>query len=162
MEKHLQYVSLEELYEKYSDDILRYSYSILKNLEEAEDMVHEVFIRHIESENSFKGDCSYKTWLLVITRNLCFNKLKSSGFANESFEDSCSNEVYESDFELNISIKEAMQKIPSEFSELLYLKEAEGYTYEEIAGLTRLTVENVAVKLYRAKKMLRKILKDRS
>jgi RNA polymerase sigma-70 factor (ECF subfamily) len=70
--------------------------------------------------------------------------------------------VYETKYELNISIRDALLKIPAEYSELLYLKEAEGYTYEEIAGLTSLTVENVAVKLYRAKQMMRKILKDRT
>ena len=162
MENNSQIVSSEVLYEKYSKDILRYSYSILKNFEEAEDMVHEVFIRYMEKENSFKGDCSYKTWLLIITRNLCYNKLKSSGFTNERFDiDNC-NDVYETKYELNISIRDALLKIPAEYSELLYLKEAEGYTYEEIAGLTSLTVENVAVKLYRAKQMMRKILKDRT
>jgi RNA polymerase sigma-70 factor (ECF subfamily) len=162
LENNSQIVSSEVLYEKYSKDILRYSYSILKNFEEAEDMVHEVFIRYMEKENSFKGDCSYKTWLLIITRNLCYNKLKSSGFTNERFDiDNC-NDVYETKYELNISIRDALLKIPAEYSELLYLKEAEGYTYEEIAGLTSLTVENVAVKLYRAKQMMRKILKDRT
>jgi RNA polymerase sigma-70 factor (ECF subfamily) len=162
LENNSQIVSSEVLYEKYSKDILRYSYSILKNFEEAEDMVHEVFIRYMEKENSFKGDCSYKTWLLIITRNLCYNKLKSSGFTNERFDiDNC-NDVYETKYELNISIKDALLKIPAEYSELLYLKEAEGYTYGEIAGLTSLTVENVAVKLYRAKQMMRKILKNRT
>jgi len=125
-------------------------------------MVHEVFIRYMEKENSFKGDCSYKTWLLIITRNLCYNKLKSSGFTNERFDiDNC-NDVYETKYELDISIRDALLKIPAEYSELLYLKEAEGYTYGEIAGLTSLTVENVAVKLYRAKQMMRKILKNRT
>ena len=161
MENNSQIVSSEVLYEKYSKDILRYSYSILKSFEEAEDMVHEVFIRYMEKENSFKGDCSYKTWLLIITRNLCYNKLKSSGFTNERFDIENCNDVYETKYELNISIRDAMLKIPPEYSELLYLKEAEGYTYVEIAGLTSLTVENVAVKLYRAKQMMRKILKDR-
>jgi RNA polymerase sigma-70 factor (ECF subfamily) len=161
LENNSQIVSSEVLYEKYSKDILRYSYSILKSFEEAEDMVHEVFIRYMEKENSFKGDCSYKTWLLIITRNLCYNKLKSSGFTNERFDIENCNDVYETKYELNISIRDAMLKIPPEYSELLYLKEAEGYTYVEIAGLTSLTVENVAVKLYRAKQMMRKILKDR-
>ncbi|MGE5412392.1 MAG: RNA polymerase sigma factor [Clostridiales bacterium] len=80
MNNTLAHIPSEELYKMYSDDILRYSFSILKDYEEAKDMVHEVFIRYFENENSFKGACSYKTWLLIITRNLFFSKLKSKSF----------------------------------------------------------------------------------
>ena len=50
-------------------------------------------------------------------------------------------------------------KLPVDLSELLYLKEYEGYSYSEIAVITGLSVENVGVKLFRAKKLLRKYLK---
>ena len=51
-------------------------------------------------------------------------------------------------------------KISNENSELLYLKEYGGYSYREISKITNLSVENIAVKLYRTKKLLRKYLKD--
>ncbi|MGE5412393.1 MAG: RNA polymerase sigma factor [Clostridiales bacterium] len=58
-------------------------------------------------------------------------------------------------------MKDALMKIPSEYGELLYLKEAEGYSYEEISKITDTSLDNGAIRLHRAKKMLRKILKDR-
>ena len=75
-------IPLPELYERYSKDIFKYSFSILKDEDDAKDAVQEVFVKYAENENSFKRSCSYKTWLLVLTRNYCFNKTKSKGFNN--------------------------------------------------------------------------------
>ncbi|HEX2866056.1 MAG TPA: RNA polymerase sigma factor [Ignavibacteriales bacterium] len=161
MNNTLVHIPSEKLYKMYSDDILRYSFSILRDYEEAKDMVQEVFIRHFENEQSFKGACSYKTWLLIITRNLFYSKIKSKSFTNERVDEELNDSVFEVNYEINISIKDALMKIPSEYSELLYLKEAEGYSYEEISQITETSLDNVAVRLHRAKKMLRKILKDR-
>ena len=67
---------------------------------------------------------------------------------------------YVDTFDINISIQNALKKVSKESSELLYLKEYEGYSYAEISEITNLTVENIAVKLFRVKKQLRKYLKD--
>ncbi|MGA7720366.1 MAG: RNA polymerase sigma factor [Ignavibacteriaceae bacterium] len=160
MEKEIVNIPFNELYEEYSDDILRYSFSILRHYEEARDIVQEVFIRHYENESSFKGQCSYKTWLLVLTRNLCYSRLRNKNFYNERIEEHSFVKNYTDIFDINISLSDALKKVPKESSELLYLKEYEGYSYLEISEITNLSVENIAVKLYRAKKLLRKYLKD--
>ena len=148
------------MYEEYSEDIFRYSYSILKKYEEARDIVQEVFLHHIENEKSFKGECSYKTWLFIITRNLCYSRLRSKSFNNDNIENHIVKKNYIETYDINISIRDALMKISNENSELLYLKEYEGYSYLEISQITNLSVENIAVKLYRTKKLLRKYLKD--
>lgn len=160
MEKEIINISLKELYEEYSEDIFRYSYSILKKYEEARDIVQEVFLHHLENEKSFKGDCSYKTWLFIIARNLCYSRLRSKSFNNDRIENHIIKKNYTEIYDINISIRHALMKISNENSELLYLKEYGGYSYREISKITNLSVENIAVKLYRTKKLLRKYLKD--
>lgn len=160
MEKEILNTSLKELYEEYSNDIFRYSFSILKNYEEARDIVQETFIHYIEKESSFKGECSYKTWLFIIARNLCYSRARSKSFKNDRIDSHSFEKNYTDTFDINISIRNALMKISKESSELLYLKEYEGYSYSEISEITKLSVENVAVKLYRTKKMLRKYLRD--
>ncbi len=152
-------ISLPELYEMYSKDIFKYSFSILKNNEEAEDAVHEVFVKYAESENSFKCDCSYKTWLLIITRNYCFSRIKNKNFKNENFDDYRFERSVEPDYETYISLRDALMKLSEEHNELIYLKEYEGLSYKEIAEITKLSLENVKIKLFRARQELRKILK---
>jgi RNA polymerase sigma-70 factor (ECF subfamily) len=140
-------------------DIFKYSYSILKNREEAEDAVQEVFVKYAENEDSFKGDCSCKTWLLIIARNYCFNRIKNKNFNNTDIDDESFNETTNPDYDMNISLKDALMKLSEEYNELIYLREYEGLSYNEIAGITKLSLENVKIKLFRARQELRKMLK---
>ncbi len=152
-------ISLSGLYEKYSEDIFKYSFSILKDMEEAKDAVQEVFVRYAKSEDSFRNDCSYKSWLLIITRNYCFNRIKNKNYNSEDIDGDDFNESYSPDYDMQISLKEALMKLPEEYNELIYLKEYEGFSYKEIAEITKLSPENVKIKLFRARQELRKILK---
>lgn len=152
--------SLPDLFEKFSLDLFRYAKSILKDSDEAKDAVQEVFVKYAQNEGSFKNECSQKTWLLVLTRNYCFNKLKSSHWNNERIEGEIKQISYETDLDTGILINEALKQIPAEYNELLYLKEFENYSYKEIAGITGLTIENVKIKLFRARQQLRQILKN--
>ncbi|MBL1215281.1 MAG: RNA polymerase sigma factor [Ignavibacteriae bacterium] len=154
-----EFLPLPELYEKYSIEIFKYSLSILNNEEEAKDAVQEVFVKYANSKSSFRQDCSQKTWLLVITRNYCYNRLQHSSFKNYGIEEVRQNENYEIDYDSNISLKEALKMLTPEQNELIYLKEYEGYSYKEIAELTNQSLENVKIKLFRVRKRLREILK---
>jgi len=151
--------SLSDLFEAYSGDIFRYSRSILKNEDDAKDIVQDVFVKYAEKEDSFNGKCSHKTWLLIITRNLCFNRLKKYDRKNERIENERLEKLYEIDYDSLISLSEALKKLTAEHNELLYLKEYENYSYKEISEITGQSVENVKIKLFRARQRLRQILK---
>ena len=152
-------LSLTELYERYSTDIFRYSFSILKDEDDAKDAVQEVFVKYAESESAFNGNCSYKTWLLVLTRNYCYNKIKSKGFNHANIEEQLFTKTYETDYDTKITIRTALMQLNNEDNELIFLLEYEGYSYKEIAELTNQSLENVKIKIYRARKKLREILK---
>jgi RNA polymerase sigma-70 factor (ECF subfamily) len=157
-----QNIQLSGVYELYSADLFRYSYSILKNREEAEDAVQEVFVKYAENESSFKGDCSYKTWLLVIARNYCFNRIKNKNFNNAAINDDGFDGIFNPDYDMNISLKDALLNLTEEYNELIYLREYEGFSYMEIGAITKLSPENVKIKLFRARQELRKILKGKA
>jgi len=152
-------LTLSELYEKYSKDIFKYSFSILKDEDNAKDAVQEVFVKYTENESSFKRNCSYKTWLLVLTRNYCYNKIKNKGFSNVSFEDQKLNKTYETEYDTRITIREALMQLNPEDNELIYLREYANYSYKEIAEITEQSLENVKIKIFRVRKKLREILK---
>jgi RNA polymerase sigma-70 factor, ECF subfamily len=159
LKAEIKNISFEKLYKEYSSDIFRYAFSILRNYEDSRDIVQEVFAKHFENEASFKGNCTYKTWLFVIARNLCFSSLKSRDYKTGRIDNYNPEKTYANTFDINISVRDALMKLPVDLSELLYLKEYEGYSYSEIAAITGLSVDNVGVKLFRAKKLLRKHLK---
>lgn len=66
----------EKVLELYGDKLLKTSYLILKDLDMAEDIVQETFIKVFKNINSFKGNSSLYTWIYKIALNLCRDKLR--------------------------------------------------------------------------------------
>lgn len=152
-------ISPAELYKQYSDDIFRYAFSILRNFEEAKDALQEVFVRYVESKNNYREECNYKTWLFTITRNYSYDKLKQKRKNNIPLEDLPGLSFSNDDLDDLISLREALQQLTEEQNELIYLRDYEGYSYQEIALLTGQSLDNVKIKLFRAKKKLKELLK---
>jgi RNA polymerase sigma-70 factor (ECF subfamily) len=131
--------------------------SILKNYDEAKDAVQEVFVRYIKNEDSFRGECTYKTWLLTITRNYCLKKLNGRASRTETIDE---NIIVSSEpsIETKISLNDALAKLSKEEYELIYLRDFECHTYQEMALILGITIDNVKVKLFRVRKHLKKYL----
>jgi len=149
--------TVSELFNSYSNDVLNYSMSILKDYDEAKDAVQEVFVRYIKNEETFRGDCSYKTWLLTITRNYCLKRLNGRANHAESIDESYS-ETDEPGIETRISLNDALAGLSAEQYELIYLRDYECHTYQEMAEILGITVDSVKVKLFRVRKHLKKYL----
>lgn len=147
-----------QLYKDYSNDVLNYSMSILKNYDDAKDTLHEVFEKYIKTENSFKGNCSYKTWLLVITRNHCFQKLKGKGVFTVSIDES-NLKLFDPKIDDKITLNDAIKSLSKEEFELIYLREYACHSYSEMAEILGISIDNVKVKLFRVREQLRKYLK---
>lgn len=151
--------TVAELFELYSNDILKYAYSILRDIEEAKDVLQDVFLKYQNHEENFKGECNYKTWLFTITRNTCYNRLKAikNIAGNKEIDFFPVNEINIDDL---ISLKIALNRLSPEENEIIFLKDFEKYSYKEIAILLEISFDNVRVKLFRAKKKLRKMLEE--
>jgi len=144
----------------HSKDVYRYAYSLLKNNEDAEDVVQDVFMNYLKKSDSYRGDCSLKTWLLVLTRNQCYNVIKSRKIRqSESIEDVnlCSDINYVED---KLNIEDALKTLTSEENEIIFLREYSDFSYKEIAQILNISIDNVKVRLFRAKQKLRKALYD--
>ncbi|OKO92583.1 RNA polymerase sigma factor SigX [Geobacillus proteiniphilus] len=63
----------EKLYEKYHNDLFNFLFYMVRNREQAEDLVQEVYVRVLRSYKRFKGQCSEKTWLLSIARHVAID-----------------------------------------------------------------------------------------
>lgn len=69
--------SFQRLYEKYHQDIFQFLYYLVKDREQAEDLVHEVYIKVLKSYSSFEGRSSEKTWLFSIARHVAIDFFES-------------------------------------------------------------------------------------
>ena len=75
-----------ELFRKHGAMVFRRAYRILGRREDAEEAMHEVFIRVIRGGDRFEARSGITTWLYQITTNYCLNQLRDRNRRRELFE----------------------------------------------------------------------------
>jgi RNA polymerase sigma-70 factor (ECF subfamily) len=78
-------IDVGELYRRYAPMVLRRVHRFYRG-HEAEEVVHEVFLRVLEKVDGFRADASPVTWLYRITTNWCLNRLRNEGRRGELLE----------------------------------------------------------------------------
>ena len=159
------------LVSRYKDLVYTLALRMLKNREEAEEVAQDTFIKAYKSLNRFKGDSKFSTWIYKITYNTSLDRLKKNRkhFNDVAIDEFTEHKVKTIDNALdNLESKEQTKAIqdciallPSEDGFLLTLYYFQEQTLDEMSKAVGLTSNNVKVKLFRARKKLGTILKNR-
>lgn len=160
MTRQQQEELLEEVIEKYKNQIGRICKVYAANPDTRKDLFQEVILNIWRSIPGFKGDAALGTWIYRISLNVC---LRQSLKLNRN-----KNTISMEDMSFQIAEKEPADVDTKERSEMLYkcierLNEVdksivllflEDLPYKEIAYITGLTENHIAVKMGRVKKQL--------
>ena len=132
---------------------------------DADDVVQEAYLRAFKFFGGFHGGDS-RAWILKIVRNTCYSWLQKNRppvvlteFDEELHE--AESENPETILIENIDrqqLKHLMEELPAEFREVIILRDIEGLSYKEIAGVTDLALGTVMSRLARARRKLQKEL----
>ncbi|MEK3885944.1 RNA polymerase sigma factor SigX [Bacillus sp. FSL K6-3431] len=77
----------QDIYEKYHQDLFRFLFYMIKNREETEDLVQEVYIRVMRYYDRFEGKSTEKTWLFSIAKNVAIDHFrKQKGWKERIYE----------------------------------------------------------------------------
>lgn len=154
-----------ELVEKYESDIFTYCLYILRNREDAKDLTQETFLKAFLKIQSLKKDEDFKFWLLRIARNSCYKKLRRLKI-EKNFIDLEEEKKFSIDEEVikderREKLINAINKLNKKDKEILILRDIEGYSYDEISKILKLSLNLVKVRIHRARKNLKKILGEK-
>jgi RNA polymerase sigma factor (sigma-70 family) len=159
------------LVDHYKDLVFTLAYKMVKNREEAEEISQDTFIKIFKSLNKFKGESKFSTWVYKITYNTCLDRLKKNKKENSVvyIEDFSEHQVkaIETVFdtidekERNQRIQDCLLLLPSEDAFLLTLYYFDDQSIEEIAKVVDSNANNIKVKLFRSRKKMASILKER-
>ena len=58
------------LYDEYHNDVFRFLIYLMRDRDQAEDLMHEVYVRVLKAYSGFEGKSSEKTWLFSIAKNV--------------------------------------------------------------------------------------------
>ena len=164
--------TLSVLYEQFRRPIHSYVYRLLGNLEDADDVTQEVFVRACISWNGLYERDHLSAWLYRIATNLCVDILRRRkriswwplSYRNpgdERFDDGASDdgdwlmpdsggipEIAEREL-----IRQALACIPEEYAVALILNAAQGVPYQEVARIVGISANAAATRISRAKRM---------
>src|SRR5437667_1547296 len=143
---------------------------LLRNEQDAQDVVQEAYLRAFRSFSGFHGT-NGRAWLLTIVRNTSYTLLKknhavdlTTNFDEEihaTGHDSVSPATILEHSEDAQLIKEAMDELPAEFREVLVLRHQEGLSYKEIADIAQIPPGTFMSRLARARAKRKERLKIR-
>jgi RNA polymerase sigma-70 factor (ECF subfamily) len=158
----------------YQEAVYNVAYRIMGEPQSAEDATQEAFISAYHALNSFRGG-SFKSWLMRIATNACYDELRRRKRRpqtsldkltdeNESFvylrSADDSPEVAQQRLEVMHAIEDCLRALPDDQRITAVLCDVEGYDYQEIAGITGVSLGTVKSRMSRARARLRECLQE--
>jgi RNA polymerase sigma factor RpoE len=160
--------AFDQLVSKYQRKLGRLLSRYIRDSAEVEDVSQEAFIKAYRALPSFRGDSAFYTWLYRIGINTAKNYLVSQGRRAptstefdadeaEGFEDASllrdinTPESLLMSKQIGQTVNSAMDALPDELRTAIVLREIEGLSYEEIAGIMDCPIGTVRSRIFRAR-----------
>ena len=151
---------LVELIRDYKDGLIMYLNSFVRNLNTAEELCEDTFVKLAVKKPKFRGKSSFKTFLYAIGRNIALDFLKKRG-GNIPLDDlaeisgDCDIELSYIREERKAAVHRAMGKLKTEYRQALWLTYFEELSNKETAAVMKKSVHSVETLIYRARLALK-------
>jgi len=164
-------VAFTRLMELFQRDVYGKAFSILRNHQDADDVVQETFLRVYRALPGFRWESSFRTWLITIATRQSLNFLDRNRLNHESIEDSALPATHPAlriednqmtaflDNESRRLMREALPMLPKRQKEALMLRIRQDLKYDEIATKMDTSVGSVKAHIFHAIKNLSRHVK---
>ena len=154
--------AFKELYEQTASAVYGFALSILKNKHDAEDVMHDAFIKVYTAAVTYKPMGKPLAWILTIVRNLCYTRMRSGGVCEDISEYEDLVHAGDSDSVLDkMILQEALSNLDFEERQIVVLHSLTGLKHREIAEILELPTGTVLSKYNRSIKKLKKQLEEK-
>lgn len=168
------------LVERYQRRIFGLCYGMVRNRDDAMDLVQETFVKVFRNLKSFEGQSSFYTWTYRIATNVCIDFLrKASRNRTVDYDDAIGRDENADDGgmllpsrlgvnpskvygrrELLDKINEALGMLSDNHRQAILLREVEGLSYQEMADVMEVSIGTVMSRLHHARKNMQKHLAE--
>jgi RNA polymerase sigma-70 factor (ECF subfamily) len=149
---------------EHKDRIHSYARGILRDPEDAKDVAQECLVRLWRHRERVEPGAGCRSWLLRSAHNLCIDRLRRRSSRPETSRDDDANEPTDarpgperlaSSIEVGGRLERALLDLDHRDRAIVLLREVEGLSYEEIAGMLGLKMGTLKATLHRSKEKLR-------
>jgi RNA polymerase sigma-70 factor (ECF subfamily) len=156
--------AFERLYQENVGRVYALCLRLCADVQAAEELTQDVFVRAWEKLGSFRGESSFSTWLHRLAVNVALGKRRSDGrraakiiFTDDlTLFDGASARMTPAGERLDLEA--ALATLPAAARTVFVMHEVEGYTHQEIADLTGRAEGTCKTLLHRARRMLKERL----
>lgn len=168
--------AFETLLKKYRNLVYHVMIKMVRNPQEAEDLSQEAFIKAFNALASFNEEFAFSTWLMKIATNNCIDYLRKKKLRTYSIDEPIKYKEEQVQIELpdhdptpeksllneerSKLINEAIQSLPPRYRHVIVLRHQEEKSYEDIAEILKLPLGTVKARIFRAREMLNKKIRD--
>jgi RNA polymerase sigma-70 factor (ECF subfamily) len=155
--------ALELLYWRHAGRLLRLAFQLTGSREDAEDIVHDVFLGLQKAVRQYSETGRFASWLGRITVRVAMSRMRYNERRKEVAlpDDLESSSPTDSDrIATSIAVTTAVLRLPPPLRAVFVLSEIEHYSHAEIAALLGISRINSAVRLHRALRLLRDELRE--
>jgi len=168
-------LKFDTIFDEYHPKILRYLSRIVGRVD-AEDLTQEVFDKINRGLAGFQGRSGLSAWIYRIATNTAIDRSRSVAYKYESTHDAFEDEASHQSFdptaakatpvtdqlvirkEMSDCVNEFIDNLPPHYRTVIVLSELEGFTNKEIAHIVSISLDNVKIRLHRARAKLKKAL----
>ena len=157
---------LAEIIRQYNTGLTLYINSFVGNISVADELSEEVFVKIGVKRPRFSEKSTFKTWLYAIGRNVASDHLRKASKTESVPLDACfslaGEQFPETDVlknEENTQLYQAMQKLKSDYRQVLWLSYFEDFSNKEIASVMKKSAHSIETLTYRARNALREELR---
>ena len=162
--------AFDQMFDRYSQQLYRFSKSLLKNHEDAEEVVQEVFFRIWKKRNELNERRSFRSFLFSIAYNLIVDQFRQR-VKDQKYEQFLIKEAQQNYLnpenkleykELKKQVNKAITELPDQRKKIYQLSREEGLSYKEIAGRLHIKPKTVENHINLALKYIRKRLGNKT
>lgn len=158
---------MQRIAERHQDRLYRLAYRLAGDVELAQDLVQDTFLKAFENLHRLRDGQALSHWLCQIATNLARDRWRTRKEVvpfdeeDEHLPGSPSDPTREVESrELGERIQQALMELPHPYREAFLLRYVEEMSHEEISGVLGIGLSAVKVRIHRACRMLRQLLPD--
>jgi RNA polymerase sigma-70 factor (ECF subfamily) len=150
--------AFDEIVRRYQNFIYRQAWGYLRDDDSAKDVTQDVFIKAYEGVRHLKAASGLRRWLYSICRNHCLNAIRKRKAERDLRPEPPAGPG--PDVALRVYLKDLISHMDDPYREVIMLRYYGDLTYDEIAEVLDISVDNVKVRLFRARNRLKTMLGD--
>lgn len=156
--------------DNYSQSVFTLIVRIVQSREDAEELTQDTFLKAFNKLDTYRGDCSFSTWLYRIAYNTAISSVRKVKVVLPAIDDFVINSVPDTDVDTLFAESEnelylqkmeaAIERLTADEKAIITLFYLQNKSVAELSEVMQLTPENIKVKLHRTRKKLYLMIKN--